>query len=229
MNKNPKQRLLETMRYVNPDFIPLNESKFYVKPQEIPRQILDWATSILGRGFERKITIEKANGKVEIGMPWHNADREIHQFFKLSDGAQAVGNSVSKTGWSETSMFDDPYGTVEIPSGYVLATAGTYPKRLELIVADDAMNLLGGGEAANDLSDEALVALLQAKTYKPAYRQKFNPEVYQELIAAGLMNSNRAITIDGKNLINSDEAKARLKQIKEKDKAENGWNAKYKI
>ena len=230
MKKDAKQRLFEVMGHVNPDFKPLNENKVYIKPQEVPQQILMWANSYLGKGFERNITIEKVNGKVNIGMPWHDRDKETHQFFKLTpNGAEMVGNPVSKTGWSETSMLDKPYGKVDVPSGYILATVGTYPKRLRLSVSNDAMNLIPDNKKLNNISDEGMVALYQAKTLKSPFRYKFNSEVYQELIKLGLMNSQKAITIDGKNLINSPESRERLKQIDEKDRQENEWNPKYKL
>ena len=135
----------------------LNESKIYVKSSEIPSQILSWATSYLGKGFENKITIEKVNDKLIIGTPWHDADREIHQFFRLTpEGTKEVGDPVSKTGWSEMSMFNLKDGTVKIPSGYVLATAGTYPKRLRISVSDDAMNIIPDNkDTVNKLSDDA--------------------------------------------------------------------------
>jgi len=229
MAKDTKQRLFETMKYVNPDFIV--ESKVYVKATEVPSQILSWARSYLGKGFENKITIERADGKVQIGMPWHDADKETHQFFKLTpDGAQMAGDPVSKTGWSEMSMYDDPYGAIEIPSGFILATTGTYPKRLKLTVSDDAMNLMPDTQAADEISDEALVALHQAHVFKSSYRQKFGDQVYQELVAKGLMKPNKAITIDGRNLITSETGKQKLKAIKTKDQEENGtWNTKYKF
>lgn len=231
-NSSGKQRLFEVMSRLDKTFKPnLNESKIYVKPTEIPSQILDWAKSIIGSGFQNKITVEKSNGEVEIGMPWHDADRETHQFFKLIDnGAAEMGKSVSRSGWGEVNT-GDVYGKVPIPSGYVLATVGTYPKRLEIITSPDAMNMISNNDyAINKLSDEALIALLQARKFKPAYRQKFGDSVYQELIASGSMNSQKAITIQGRNLINSPEAEERLKQIAEKDRKENGqWTPKYKL
>ena len=231
MKKQGKQRLFEVMGHVNPDFKMIVENKIYVKPTEVPSQILNWAKGYLGRGFENKITIERADGKIQINMPWHDADRETHQFFKLSpDGAQMVGNPVSKTGWSEASMDDEPYGTVEIPSGYIMATTGTYPKRLRLIVSDDAMNLIPDTKGVDEISDEAMVALLNAKMFKSFYRQKFGDEVYQELVSHDLMKPNKAITIDGRNLISSPEAEERLAQIKREDVEKNGeWNTKYKF
>ena len=231
MKKQGKQRLFEVMGHVNPDFKMIVENKIYVKPTEVPSQILNWAKGYLGRGIENKITIERADGKIQINMPWHDADRETHQFFKLSpDGAQMVGNPVSKTGWSEASMDDEPYGTVEIPSGYIMATTGTYPKRLRLIVSDDAMNLIPDTKGVDEISDEAMVALLNAKMFKSFYRQKFGDEVYQELVSHDLMKPNKAITIDGRNLISSPEAEERLAQIKREDVEKNGeWNTKYKF
>jgi len=231
MNRDNKQRLFEIMSKVDGSFKPrLNEAKIYVKASEIPQQIIAWAKSIVGSGFQNNISIEKATGKVTIGMPWHDADRETHQFFKLTDnGAAEAGKPVSKSGWSEVNM-NDKYGTIEIPSGYVLATVGTYPKRLKLTTNADAMNMISNNdEVLNKLSDEALVALYQAKSFKSPYRQKFGDNVYQELISLGLMNSQRAITIDGRNLVNSPEVIERLKRIKAKDREENGWSGKYKI
>jgi hypothetical protein len=124
---------------------------------------------------------------------------------------------------------NDKYGNTPIPSGYVLATVGTYPKRLRIVTNPDAMNIIPDNSASNKLSDEALVALHQAKAFKPFYRQKFNDSVYQELISAGLFNSQKAITIDGKNLISSPEVIERLRGIEAKDREENKWDRKYKL
>jgi hypothetical protein len=231
MKKDSRERLFEVLSKIDKTFKPeLSKSKIYVKPSDIPPQIIDWAKSIIGSGFQNNITIQKSNGAVEIGMPWHDADRETHQYFKLMDnGAAEMGEKVSRSGWSEVNM-GDKYGSVPIPSGYVLATVGTYPKRLRLITNPDAMNIIPDNkDTVNNLSDEALVALYQAKSFKSPYRQKFNDNVYQELISSGLLNSQKAITIEGRNLVNSPEVIERLKSIKAKDREENGWNAKYKI
>jgi len=234
-NRGGRQRLFEVLAKVDPTFKPNAEvgAKVYVKPSDIPSQIIDWAKSIVGSGFQNNITIQKSNGAVKIGMPWHDADRETHQYFKLMDnGAAEAGNPVSRSGWSEVSMLDKFGGKsadVPIPSGYVLATVGTYPKRLRIITSPDAMNMLSSNDEALDkLSDEAMVALYQAKSYKSFARQKFNNSVYEELLSSGLMNKQRAITIDGRNFISSPEAIKKLKNIKEKDEKENGrWSAKY--
>jgi hypothetical protein len=231
MSKDNKQRLFEVMSRLDKTFKPtLNEAKLYVKASEIPPQIIEWAKSIVGRGFENKITIEKANGKVEISMPWHEADKETHQFFKLTDnGAAEAGKPVSRSGWSEVNM-GDKYGTVEIPSGYILATVGTYPKRLEIITNSDAMNMISNhDDTLNKLSDDAMVALNNAVMLKSFARQKFGDNVYQELISMGLLNSQKAVTIDGRNIIKSPEAIERLRGIKTKDQDENGWRTRYKI
>jgi hypothetical protein len=232
MKKYDKQRLFEVLSKVDPSFKPrLNETVIYVKASEIPPQIISWAKSIVGSGFQNKITIEKATGKVSIGMPWHDADRETHQFFKLTEnGAAEAGEPVSRSGWSEVNM-NDKYGAVEIPSGFVLATVGTYPKRLEIVTNADAMSMISShDETLNKLSDDAMVALNNAVSLKSFARQKFNDNVYQELIALGLLTTQKAITIDGRNMIRSPEAIQRLKQIRDKDEAENGrWSTKYKI
>ena len=235
-NRGGKQRLFEVLAKVDPTFKPNAEvgAKVYVKPSDIPSQIIDWAKSIVGSGFQNNITIQKSNGAVKIGMPWHDADRETHQYFKLMDnGAAEAGNPVSRSGWSEVSMLDKFGGKsadVPIPSGYVLATVGTYPKRLRIITSPDAMNMLSSNDEALDkLSDEAMVALHQAKTFKPAYRQKFGDSVYQELVSSGFLNNQKAITIAGKNFINSPDVRERLRNIDDKDREENGWNKKYKL
>ncbi len=205
------------------------ESKIYVRPKDLPFQIIQWAESILGKGFENKITVEKANGEVSISMPWHESDYETYQFFKLvENGAMQKGNPVVRLGWGEADM-NDPSRKIAIPSGYVLAIVGTYPKRLSVITNSDAMSLIPNTDALDTLSDEELVALYNTSSFKSAYRQKFKDAVYQRLISLGLMTSNRAITIEGKNLINSPDAIAKLKKIREEDSAQNGWNRKYKI
>lgn len=231
-NRGGRQRLFEVLAKVDPTFKPKagTGAKLYVKPSDVPLQIIDWAKSIVGSGFQNNITIQKSTGAVKLGMPWHDADRETHQYFKLMDnGAAEMGNPVSRSGWSEVNM-GDSYGEVPIPSGYVLATVGTYPKRLRIVTNPDAMDVLSNNdEALNKLSDEALVALHQAKTFKPAYRQKFGDTVYQELVSSGFLNNQKAITIAGKNFINSPDVRERLKSIDEKDREENGWNKKYKL
>lgn len=215
-------------KVINEEIQKLTEAKSYLKNSDVPQEILNWATSILGRGFQNNITLEKAEGKVTIGMPWHDADRETHQFFKLTDnGASIAGDPVGRSGWSEVNQGDE-YGTVEIPSGFILATAGTYPKRLKLTVADDAMDMLSDYNV-DEISDDAMVALYQAKSYKSPYRQKFNPEVYEELVNHGYLKPNKAITIDGKSIISSEQAKERLSKIRKEDDEKNGWNTKYKL
>lgn len=234
MKRHTKQRLFEVLAKIDntfkTDITPELGERIYVKPNEIPPQIIAWATSILGKGFENRITIQKSNGVVDVGMPWHDADRETHQFFKLTDGGAAgMGKAVSRSGWSEANM-GDVYGKVPIPSGYILATAGTYPKRLEIVTNTDALTPISDySDIINKLSDDALVALYNAKAFKSPYRQKFDTGVYQELMALGLMNSQKAITTDGRNFINSGDAKNRIEAIKVKDREENGWNRKYKL
>jgi len=236
MKRNSRQRLFEVLAKVDKSFTkPELGPKLYVKPSDVPPQIIEWAKSIIGSGFQNNITIQKSNGLIEIGMPWHDADRETHQYFKLSDsGAAEMGNPVSRSGWSEVSMFDKfkgKSGNTPIPSGYILATVGTYPKRLRIVTNTDALNAISNNdETINKLSDEAMVALNNAYSYKPAYRQKFDVSIYQELMSLGLMNSQKAITIEGKNLIKSPEAIERLKQIRNKDEEVNGWHSrKYNI
>jgi hypothetical protein len=229
MKRHTKKRLFEVLAKVDKSFKPSLGPKMYVKATDIPPQIIAWAKSIIGNTFLNKITVQKSNGMVEIGMPWHDADRETHKYFKLTDnGADEMGDQVSRSGWSEVNM-GDKYGTTPIPSGYVLATVGTYPKRLEIVTNTDAMNILPDNSALDKLSDEALVALYQAKSFKSPYRQKFADSVYQELISLGLMNSQKAITIEGRNLANSPEVTKRIEDIGTKDREENGWSTKYRL
>ena len=84
-------------------------------------------------------------------------------------------------------------------------------------------------EILDKLSDDAIVALNNAGSLKSAYRQKFDISVYQELISLGLLTTQKAMTIEGKNAIKSQEAIDRLTDIKNKDEEENGWSPKYKI
>jgi len=229
MIRHTKKRLFEVLAKVDKSFKPTLGPKIYVKPTDIPPQIIAWAKSIIGNTFLSKITLQKSNGMVEIGMPWHDADRETHKYFKLTEnGAEEMGDEVSRSGWSEVNM-GDKYGTTPIPSGYVLASVGTYPKRLEIVTNGDAMNIIPDNSALDKLSDVALVALYQARMFKSPYRQKFADEVYQQLISMGLMNSQRAITIDGRNLAQSPEVAKRIEDIRKKDIEDNGYSTKYRL
>ena len=85
MNIDNKQRLFEVLQKIDPTFKPTLGPKLHVKATDIPQQIIEWAKSIIGSGFQNNITIQKSNGTMQIGMPWHDADRETHQYFQLTD------------------------------------------------------------------------------------------------------------------------------------------------
>lgn len=196
----------------------LDESKIHVSVNEIPNEIVSWARGQVGSNFSKNIVI-KQESRVEINMPWHEADREYWQFFKLTgtQSATQVGHGVDRSGLEGDGVVTgkEVDGYVNVPSGYVLACAGTYPVRLTLYTADDAMKPVGSGNDLDKLSINQLLILLQAKGLKSPYRDKFADEEYAGLIAGGYLASNRSITIKGRNLVEDPALKKRVEDYAE--------------
>jgi hypothetical protein len=205
----------------------LNENKMYITANEVPNEILNWAKDKIGNTFASKISIITEN-PVEINMPWHEADREYYQFFKLIDAktAKIAGDEMIRSGMEGDGAItgDEVDGKVNIPSGFVLACVGTHPKRLELHTSDDTLKPITDSNILDGLSITELLILLQAKGLKSQYRQKFKDEYYDKLIKAGYLASNRSITVNGKNLANMPEVKDKLENYaKEHNKYFNGY------
>ncbi len=213
----------------------INENKIYITVNEVPTDILEWAKQKIGNTFAKNIVI-KQQDKVEINMPWHEADREYYQFFKLIDAktAKIAGDMVSRSGLEGDGVVtgNEVDGKVQVPSGYVLACVGTYPKRLELYTSSDALKPISDTNILDQFSIEELLILLQAKGLKSPYRTKYKDEFYEKLIKSGYLASNRSITTNGKNIANMPEVKEKIEEYaKERGlylsgsyKLEKSWN-----
>lgn len=166
-----------------------------VKRTEVPDSIRQWVEPILG-----KITKYEINqtGKIRMGIPWHEADREYYQIFKLEgEEYKRVGDPINVAGWD---MVVASSKTMDIPSGFVVVRAGTYPKRVEIYTAPDAMKFLSTA-SPDELEPTEVYALVVAKGLKPFARPKFDDSVYEKLIQKGFMAKNKSITMNGRNYL----------------------------
>ncbi len=199
--------------------ISLQESTMYDDGKNIPQGIRNWVKSFFGSDVPR-YKINQGESEVTINMPWHEADRETYQFFKLeNNSATPVGNGLSRSGMEGDSPqgFEDGQrkdGKVTVPEGYVLLCVGSYPKRAEIFTGQNVQSFLPNKEAI-DLSPTELIILATAKGFKPHARPKFSDEHYANLISKGLLKSNRSITVDGRNVLEDPEIKEKFYQARD--------------
>lgn len=193
----------------------LNESRIHITANEVPNEILVWARGQVGSNFSKNITIRQES-RVQIGMPWHEADREYWQFFQLGEGnrARMAGDGIGRSGLEGDGVVtgNEVDGYVNIPSGYVLARAGTYPVRLEIYTSSDAMKPVMEPGLLDSFSVNELLILVQAKGLKSFARKKFPEKEYENLIANGYLASNRSITVKGKNIASMPDVKDKLEK-----------------
>jgi len=189
----------------------------WLKPKDVPEGIKAWARKISG-GNIQKFELDQS-GKVNISMPWHVSDSVIYQKFKLlpTGNIQPEGEQLTRVGWEADSPqgADDAQrksGTMDIPEGYIVVAYGTYPKRVEIYAGKGAQLLLPTSGEAPELTLTDVYILAAAKQLKSFARPKFKPENYENLISKGLIKRNRAITIDGRNLLQDKAIRELLKQ-----------------
>lgn len=191
----------------------LNESRMHITVNEVPGEIMVWARNQVRSNFSKNIVINRES-TVEINMPWHEADRQYWQFFQLLDGnrARMAGDVIGRSGLEGDGVVtgNEVNGKVKVPSGYVLASVGTYPVRLELYVSDDALKPISDSNILDQFSVTELVILLQAKGLKSPYRTKYPDKEYEKLIANGYLLSNRSITVKGRNIAEMPEVKEKI-------------------
>lgn len=191
----------------------LDESRIHITANEVPSEILAWARGKVGSNFSKNIVIRQES-RVEIGMPWHEADREYWQFFQLGEGnrARMVGDGIGRSGLEGDGVVtgNEVDGYVNIPSGYVLGRAGTYPVRLEIFTSSDAMKPVMAAGLLDSFTINELLILVQAKGLKSFARKKFPDKEYENLIANGYLASNRSITVKGKNIASMPEVRDKL-------------------
>lgn len=206
----------------------LFESKIHITTEEVPREILNWSQQFAKK--ITKITIEQVS-TVEISLPWHEADSTTYQFFKLTPNntAEMVGNDITRSGTEGNGFTRDTKlnGKVTIPSGYVLACVGTYPLRLTLYTASDALKPIVAPNLLDEFTVDELLILLGAKGLKSAYRTKYPEDKYTKLIENGYLAKNKSITIKGRNIVEMPGVKDKINKYAE----ENGLylDSSYKL
>lgn len=180
----------------------------------VPQAIRSWVEMTIGSRIT-KYELEQ-RGEVEIGMPFFEADREEWQMFQLVEGGATPVEGVNfyrsgNEGDGVPVLGKKIQGSAVIPSGHVLVRTSRYLKMATLYTSADAMKMLTPASSDQEqLNDMELLALFQARSLKSAYRHKFSPEVYERLVALGLLNSSKAITNKGRNALESPDLIDRL-------------------
>lgn len=189
----------------------------WLKPQDVPEGIKSWARKISG-GNIQKFELDQS-GKVRISMPWHEADSVVYQKFKLlpNGDIQPYGDTISRVGWEADSPqgaedAERKSGIMDIPEGHVVVAYGTYPKRVEIYAGKGAEMLLPSSSEDVNLTHTEVYILAAAKQLKAFARPKFPEEHYQNLIAKKLLNKSKAITVDGRNMLQNPQVRELLKQ-----------------
>lgn len=172
--------------------------------KQVPIEILNWADEQLGKRISSHIKLIQ-KGTIRADMPWHEADREYYQMFKLADNNRAikVPFSFSRSGLEGDGVVTGKEigGETEIPSGFVMAVVGTYPSRLEIYTAADATKFLP--DTSTEVSDEEFKHLYYKQSLISSARPKVPEEIHQSLLQKGLIKANGAITNAGRNIVNN--------------------------
>lgn len=200
-------------------------SDIFLSVKNIPDGIRDWAKEISGKNIQQ-YRLDQSGKPVTIGMPWHDADRETYQFFRLTNNnAVPVGNIVTRSGWESDSPQgyiegQKKSGTLEIPEGMILVVYGSYPQRVIIHTGPKSELMLPDTSKSEDITDEELIILIASKSLKSFARPKLQDEFYDRLIKKGLLAKNRSITNEGRNLLTNSKIKEQAR------KAIENWNKK---
>jgi hypothetical protein len=192
----------------------VTESKVLIPSKQVPRAVREWVKETLGKDIQKYSLFQ--GEKVSIGTPWHEADREYYQAFKLLPGGDAElydktafrsgweGEAGSKPGWSDEML--------AVPDGFMVVMAGIYPMRAEIYTSKNVQQLLPDTETV--VTDIEALALQAAVSLISSARPKFSNEIYTNLILKGLMKANKSITLKGRNLISSKAVQDQIQQAK---------------
>jgi hypothetical protein len=122
----------------------------------VPQAIKDFVFEKLQHNIRNYSVCNR--GYVEADIPWHEADREYYQLFKLTGDssklqAEPVPFSFSRSGWQETEVGQKvAQGKADVPSGFVIVMVGTYPRRCTIYTALNQNPLLES-KTMNDEKD----------------------------------------------------------------------------
>lgn len=172
------------------------ENPIYMKQNEIPFQIVNWAKQKIGNVRLWKV---RQKGSVSVSGAWHEYTTNYYGVFHLSNGDYIKTKEFAINGKENVSGSQ----SIEIPSGYLVVILDTKTSSADIYTAPDALKLISDNSLADELTDEQLMALYEAKSLKSFARFKFKESVYEALIVKGLLAKNKSITVEGRNLITS--------------------------
>ena len=180
-----------------------------IKSSEVPIQIQSWVKDKLHVAIQTyKIHQQTA---LTISIPWHEADIEYYQPFKLGQNntATPMGDAYRISGQTDFHNLP-PGGKLEIPEGAVIVLAGIYPKRAEIFTGRGSLAMLPPDDKF-EITDTELLILLCAKSLISSYRPKWKEHLYERLIQIGYLKKNKAISLEGKNYLQNIMQKQEIK------------------
>lgn len=183
------------------------KQSFFITPKEVPNEIVKWVNDSIGGHVDRFEIIQAV--KVNITTPWHENDRVRYALFKLITPQMAHITSMefSRSGLESPGDSKPVEGSSDIPSGYVMVEAHTYPKMARIYTSDDAQQFLPAKQD-DELSDDQLIILYLAKRFISSARPIFKDKsLYQSLINKKLLKTNNSITPEGRNIVENNQSK----------------------
>lgn len=191
---------------------------FYLSHDKVPYEIQQWVSDMNGGRYNKDYKIEETD-TLTISTPGFESDSITYQGFKIFDNnrAQIIPDAeIVRHGWESDSPqgYQDGIrksGKVNIPpNGVIVAYSSRFRNAIIYISDTGLIKSLSSNNNIDYESEFSLaetIALIAAKKLKSQYRPKFKPEVYQRLMDKGLMKPNKAISTEGKNLVEDPEFK----------------------
>jgi hypothetical protein len=206
---------LDTFIQNSLEFRIIKKSNLKIPSKDVPNEIRNWVKGQFNGKDLREYTLIQGKDVV-VDMPWHEADRESYKMFKLlPDGkAQETDFEFERSGMEGDGSVTgkEVGGKTKVPSGFVIVMTGTYPKRATIYTAEGAQMFLPKKDV--DLSDDEILVLYYTRSLISSERPKKEQSVYDKLIEKGLLKKNKAITIDGKNILEDAKIKERLEKLR---------------
>jgi hypothetical protein len=184
------------------------KTSFFVTNKEIPKAITNWVNENVGRVI--KYSIQHAK-EINIDTPWHEADKIYYALFELTENNNAKITSMQFTR-SGMESAGERYvkGSGVIPSGFVMVEAHTYPKSAYIYTSGDTQKFIPQKDF--ELLDEELLILQFSQSLTSSFRPIFKDQsLYTSLVEKGLLKGNKAITVDGRNALET--FRSQLKNI----------------
>jgi hypothetical protein len=194
-------------------------SSLKIPSKNVPKEIREWVKEVFEGKDLREYSLTQGKDVV-ADMPWHEADRQYYKMFKLlpEGKAQETDFEFQRSGLEGDGSVTgkEVGGRTKVPSGFVIVVVGVYPKRAEIYTSDDAQMFLPKKDV--ELSDEEIMVLYWARSLISSARPVFkDKKFYEKLIEKNLLKKNKAISLEGKNILEDATIKERLKTIRSKD------------